>query len=147
MYASWGGQSDEFLSKKAKEFFDKGFRFDVAHFDAGWYGKCPVTTSYVWSDGTQYSGLWARQVGDWEFNQFIHPTHLKETIEEYEKLAPRVSFWYEFERAYKDCDTVKALDERKRCESRLLCRNKRAYGKPSCPLLQKISSKGTDSPL
>ena len=110
-YASWGGQSDEYLIDKAKKFREAGFKFDIAHFDAGWYGKCPVATSYVWDEGNEHSGLWAKHVGDWQFNEILHPTHLKEAVVEYKKLAPNVSFWSEFERAYKECDTVKAHPE------------------------------------
>ncbi len=111
MYGSWGGQSDEFLINKAQQFIDAGFKFDIAHFDAGWYGKCPVPTAYVWDDGNEHSGLWAKHVGDWEFNEILHPTHMKEAVEKYRELASLVGFWSEFERAYKDSDTVKAHPE------------------------------------
>jgi alpha-galactosidase len=110
-YASWGGQADSILIEMAKKFKDAGFSFDCAHFDAGWYGKCPVPTSYVWDEGTEHSGLWAKFVGDWYFNEILHPTHLKEAVEEYKTLAPNISFWFEFERAYKDSDTVRAHPE------------------------------------
>ena len=111
VYACWGGQSDEYLIDKADKFASAGFSFDIGHFDAGWYGKCPVATSYVWDDGNEHSGLWAEHVGDWKMNEILHPNFMKESVEETRRLAKYIGFWSEFERAHKNSDTVKTHPE------------------------------------
>ena len=91
--AHWGGmKTSEHLARLAV-YKKAGMTYDYYWIDAGWYGPAD---SY---SPDEFTGDWARHVGDWNVNPKAHPHGLKIISDAAWEAGMRFLLWFEPERA------------------------------------------------